>query len=126
MIHNTDEQQSAAAEEESAIPQITGKLQLGHWIGAGTVGAVYSATYNSQRVALKKFFEKPTRSQVFHREVSLLASAAHPNIVNLIAVDYKRLYVMTELAAHGSLQEALKAGPLPEARRVLHDVAVAM
>jgi serine/threonine protein kinase len=66
-------------------------------------------------------------AQVFAREVQLLASVQHPNVIELVAADRTAMQLITEFAAGGSLKEALSVGLCMSSRlSAMQQVADAM
>lgn len=60
------------------------ELQLGTLLGAGAFGSTYRATWRGQAVAVKCVaVQGATAAETFAREVQLLASVHHPNVLRL-------------------------------------------
>ena len=74
------------------IARITKDFSQEHEIGNGLSGVVYEATWKGERVAVKNLFDDPDGlSKIdFLREVTVLSTIAHPNIVGLIGVAMSR------------------------------------
>ena len=88
-------------------------------LGQGGMGVVYRAlSPNGQVVALKALLSgrgaNSAQRRRFAREARALAQVEHPNVVRLLDLgDHEDApYIVTEFHAEGSLQEALKTGPL--------------
>jgi serine/threonine-protein kinase len=123
----------AAAAEMPALPgyEILAKL------GTGSYGVVYKARQADLRrvVALKMIrFEEdladPHRLALIRREAEAVAQLNHPNVVQIydFGEHQGRPYFAMEYVEGGSLEQRLKAGPLPpqEAATMLETLAGAL
>ncbi|BAT85819.1 Serine/threonine-protein kinase [Vigna angularis] len=106
-------------------------------IGSGSFGTVHQAEWNGSEVAVKILMEQDfagERFQEFLREVAIMKSLRHPNIVLLMGAVTKppNLSIVTEYLSRGSLYRLLhKPGAtemLDERRRIsmAYDVAKGM
>jgi serine/threonine protein kinase len=82
-------------------------LQLGWLIGEGNYGAVYEAMYLGTKVAVKQLYVEAIGQKViadFHKEVELMKSCDHNNLVALLGMVEAppRLLLVTELLEKGS------------------------
>ena len=85
-------------------------------IGTGTNATVYKSAFNKNTVAVKVFhlaLKEMTKGQVASvaREIKLMASLQHPNIVRMFGViltSEEQLGIVTEYVELGSLTEVLK------------------
>ncbi|CAH1103307.1 unnamed protein product [Psylliodes chrysocephalus] len=88
-------------------------------IGQGFYGEVFKGTLESvdgleeepKRVAVKKLktFAESTCLQDFEREINIMKSLEHPNIVKIIGVQREsEILLVMEFVPHGSLQSYLK------------------
>jgi serine/threonine protein kinase len=92
------------------------KLNMGEAIAQGAFGKVYKGTYNGEDVAIK-IMERPENDismaqlmeQQFQREVMMLATLKHPNIVRFIGACRKPMVwcIVTEYAKGGSVRQLL-------------------
>ncbi len=95
--------------------------ELGERVGAGGFGVVYRAVQPlierevAVKIILPQYANHPDFIRRFEAEAQLVARLEHPHIVPLY--DYWRepavAYLVMRLLRGGSLQEALKEGPLP-------------
>src|SRR5688572_6576288 len=103
------------------IGQMLGQYEVTALLGKGGSATVYRAhQLNVERdVAIKvlkpELVDNPDFSNSFEREAKLVASLSHPHILKLF--DYGQqgdtIYLVTELLPGGSLEDLIKAGPLP-------------
>eukprot|EP01121_Diplochlamys_sp_Union-15-3_P022457 TRINITY_DN9570_c0_g1_i1.p1 TRINITY_DN9570_c0_g1~~TRINITY_DN9570_c0_g1_i1.p1 ORF type:complete len:517 (-),score=74.42 TRINITY_DN9570_c0_g1_i1:126-1676(-) len=84
-------------------------------IAGGASGKVYLGSYNDLIVAIKDLsarfaFEGDNLFYNFQRELSLLSSLKHPNIVNIIGacIEPPDLWIIMEYAERGSLYKVLQ------------------
>ena len=85
-------------------------LRLTKQLGAGQFGEVWMGEWNGKvPVAIKAFKEGIMPVQEFLKEVKLMISFRHPNLIQLYAVCTKEepIYIVTELMKHGSLLDYL-------------------
>jgi serine/threonine protein kinase len=92
------------------------KLYMGEAVAQGAFGKVYKGTYNGEDVAIK-IMERPENDismaqlmeQQFQREVMMLATLKHPNIVRFIGACRKPMVwcIVTEYAKGGSVRQLL-------------------
>lgn len=87
-------------------------------LGRGGVGRVVAATHRAsgQRVAIKVLFNKLAGAQDqerFRREAQLRLRSPHVIQVLDVAIEDDLPHLFLELAPGGSLQDLLRAGPLP-------------
>ena len=64
-------------------------LQLGYLIGEGNYGAVYEGMYLGTKVAVKQLYVEVIGQKViadFHKEVELMKSCNHENLVALLGM----------------------------------------
>lgn len=108
-----------------------GKFQIVGELGRGGMGVVLEArdTVLDRHVAIKllprSVAARPDDLQRFLREARAAAKLHHPNVVAVHEADQVngQYYIVLELVRGGSMQDVLRAGPLPwaEATRVLAD-----
>ncbi|XP_078433899.1 protein kinase superfamily protein [Wolffia australiana] len=113
------------------------ELILKERIGAGSFGTVHRADWNGSEVAVKILMDQdfhPARIKEFRREVAIMKSLRHPNIVLYMGavIEPPNLSIVTEYLSRGSLYRLLhKPGAkemLDERRRLsmAYDVAKGM
>lgn len=88
------------------------ELVLKEKIGAGSFGTVHRADWNGSDVAVKILMEQdfhPERLKEFLREVAIMRSLRHPNIVLLMGAVTQppNLSIVTEYLSRGSLYRLL-------------------
>ncbi|KAJ1279356.1 hypothetical protein BS78_04G149400 [Paspalum vaginatum] len=88
------------------------ELALKEKIGAGSFGTVHRADWNGSDVAVKILMEQdlhPERLKEFLREVAIMRSLRHPNIVLLMGAVTQppNLSIVTEYLSRGSLYRLL-------------------
>jgi len=105
------------------------QLHLGERIGAGGCGWIYKGTLGSGtsvRIACKEVISAtidPEDLQEFQHEARMMAQLHHPFVIKFYGVctktinneqtlgkDEQRLYMVTELATGGSLEETIEQG----------------
>ena len=102
-------------------------------LGEGLVGVVWQGVWNGVTPAAIKIV-KPglTGTTEFLAEISMIKKLKHPNLIELYAVSIKEepIYVITELARHGSLLEYLRGDglslQLPQQITLMTQVATGM
>ena len=103
-----------------------GDYQVVGILGAGGMGKVYkvrnviSDRVEAMKVLLPDLANQPDLADRFLREIKVQASLVHPNIASLhtaVRLDNQLLMLM-ELVEGVTLDEKLKAGPLPAAQAV--------
>jgi len=116
----------------SNLKQITG-AQLdackGERIGGGGFGSVYMGTLNSAPVAIKIIEAEDMGSfESYEKEVTVLATARHPFIVQLFATCDERQALIMEHMEGGNLQEKIDNDGMPwfTRVRVLHESCVGL
>ncbi|KAL9657026.1 hypothetical protein ABK040_014575 [Willaertia magna] len=84
------------------------ELELEKKIGEGGGGTVYSAKWGDNRVAIKSI-KLSEENEDFEREVSLLSTLRHPNIVTFYGVTITNTskYMVIEYLSKGSLKQAI-------------------
>jgi len=87
-------------------------IEIGSKVGSGYAGTVYRGKWDgTTTVALKSIGEGgKAQGGTFEREASLLLSARHPNVVQLLGL-YKKdneKYIVTEMMEKGGLDEVLR------------------
>ena len=85
-------------------------LRLTKKLGAGQFGEMWMGEWNGKiPVAIKTFKEGIMPVEEFLKEVKLMISFHHPNLIQLYAVCTKEepVYIVTELMKHGSLLDYL-------------------
>eukprot|EP01096_Ripella_sp_DP13-Kostka_P016629 TRINITY_DN8155_c3_g1_i1.p1 TRINITY_DN8155_c3_g1~~TRINITY_DN8155_c3_g1_i1.p1 ORF type:complete len:475 (+),score=180.21 TRINITY_DN8155_c3_g1_i1:229-1653(+) len=93
-------------------------LDLGRVIGKGAFGVVYHANYFGTEVAVKKLEANDEEDELYlQREVGVLKSIRHPNVVTFMGVcrkptELNSIYIVTEFVSKGSLRQNLKASTL--------------
>ena len=86
-------------------------LRLVKKLGVGRFGEVWMGEWNGKvPVAIKTFKEGIMPIQEFLKEVNLMISFRHPNLIQLYAVCTKEepIYIACELMKHGSLLDYLR------------------
>ncbi|GAB9468662.1 Tkl protein kinase [Globisporangium polare] len=90
-------------------------VKLGECVSQGGFGVVYSGVYKRRRVAIKKIHvgqnREVLRVESFLREVVLMASLAHPRVVEFIGVAWdslRNLSAVTEFMDRGDLRDVLQ------------------
>jgi serine/threonine protein kinase/ABC-type branched-subunit amino acid transport system substrate-binding protein len=88
------------------------KMTVGSKIGVGTFGDVFSAVYNGEKVAVKKFLKQRVTDNVLlelRTESAILCELQHPNILRFIGMCMKppNLCLVTEYLERGSLSHIL-------------------
>ena len=113
---------------------MAGDYKIGELLGQGAAGCVYQAvdSRSGEIFALKEFLATPHLAQQFHREMSLLFTLRHPNIIgchDLIYGQGARNYLVLEMAHEGSVRSLLQ-GPRPlsedRALELAHQVALGL
>jgi hypothetical protein len=119
-----------AERTDPSVPPTLGDFRIGREIGRGAMGVVYEAEQVSlrRRVALKvlRFGASPDEEAMarFRREAETVASLHHTNIAPLFAVGSEagvHFFAMQLIAGRSLaavLEEATRAGGLPEAKTV--------
>ena len=100
---------SRAVNKNSEIDRHT--LRLMKKLGAGRFGEVWMGEWNGKTpVAIKAFKEGIMPIEEFLKEVKLMISFRHPNLIQLYAVCTKEepIYLVTELMKYGSLLDYLR------------------
>jgi serine/threonine protein kinase/ABC-type branched-subunit amino acid transport system substrate-binding protein len=87
-------------------------LTVGSKIGVGTFGDVFSAIYNGEKVAVKKFLKQKVTDNVLlelRTESAILCELQHPNILRFIGMCIKppNLCLVAEFLERGSLSNIL-------------------
>ena len=101
-------------------------------LGSGMFGNVYKAYFNQQIVAVKMLSEdNPTKDDVidFCKEIGMLSSLSHPNIIKLLYFFPKPMAIVTEFIKGGDLQSVvLKQVKLDwlTVAKVIYDIAVGL
>jgi serine/threonine-protein kinase len=114
-------------EPEKVDINAIGKYRVIKELGRGGMGVVYEAWHEPTHrlVALKKILPKITKNQktkkLFQREMSVLQSLIHPNIVRLIdqGMIGKEYYFVSEYLPGGDVDDLLRSiyrSPLPPAK----------
>ncbi|XP_023005641.1 serine/threonine-protein kinase CTR1-like isoform X1 [Cucurbita maxima] len=134
LIPNTRSKTLPLGAEDLDIPWED--LVLKERIGAGSFGTVHRADWHGSEVAVKILTEQdfhPERVNEFLREVAIMKSLRHPNIVLFMGAVTKppNLSIVTEYLSRGSLYRLLhKSGvkDIDETRRInmAYDVAKGM
>ena len=93
-------------------------LELKEKIGQGAVGAVYAATYESNRVAVKMFDQESLgfSMEEFLIEVTVMSVLRHPNLVGAYgaSITLPRLFIVCPIFDNGCLADLLTLyRPLP-------------
>ncbi|KAL9914445.1 LIM domain kinase 1 isoform X1 [Glossina fuscipes] len=93
-------------------------LVIGELLGKGFFGQVYKVTHRLTKevMVLKELYRVDEEAQRnFLKEVAVLRSLNHPNVLKFIGVLYKekRLHLVTEYVAGGSLKELIHDSGLP-------------
>jgi len=88
------------------------KMTIGSKIGVGTFGDVFSAVYQGEKVAVKKFLKQRVTDNVLlelRTESAILCELQHPNILKFIGMCIKppNLCLVTEFLERGSLSHIL-------------------
>lgn len=103
-----------AEEGERRAYQINfSELKMGHSIGAGSFGEVYSGEYKGTEVAVKKLkSQQMTKRQVqeFESESSVMVGLRNPNIVLFMGVclEPEKLCIVTEMMSRGDLGDIIR------------------
>ncbi|MBI2570972.1 MAG: serine/threonine protein kinase [Candidatus Schekmanbacteria bacterium] len=113
-----------------------GRFELGDLLGAGATGTVYRGfdRQTGNDVAIKLLHPHLEAAESRHRlqrEIALVETVLHPNIVRLYEVVSfpPSIGLVMELLAGGSLRQALQRGPLPSLQQSvgwLRDIAAAL
>lgn len=112
-----------------------GKRQISFMkkLGEGHVGVVWQGVWNGiTPVAVKILKPGLTGMAEFLGEISMIKQLKHPNLVELYALSMKEepIYIVTELAKHGSLLEYLQGDglslQLPQQVKIMAQVATGM
>ena len=98
------------------------KWQRGEIVGSGSFGKVYSALdlVSGQIFACKQVaFERPEQVTALQREIELLSTLRHPNIVKYLGCERddgkSRLNIFLEYCSGGSIKRVIQRfGPLSE------------
>ncbi|KAM3321239.1 serine/threonine-protein kinase STY13 [Capsicum chacoense] len=116
------------------------KLTVGESFAQGSFGKIYTGTYNGEDVAIK-LLERPEHDpekadfmeKQFQKEITMLATLKHPNIVRFIGACRKSMVwcIVTDYARGGSVRQFLssrqnRAVPLKLAVKQALDVARGM
>ena len=84
-------------------------------IGSGQFGKVFKADYLGTIVAVKQCFkiEGMDFKKYLEREVSLLQTLRHPNIIQFLGVytDLENTFIVTEFLSGGNLSSYIKDNP---------------
>ncbi|XP_061390989.1 LIM domain kinase 1 [Musca vetustissima] len=93
-------------------------LVVGEMLGKGFFGQVFKVTHRNTKevMVLKELYRvDETAQENFLKEVAVLKSLNHKNVLKFIGVLYKdkRLHLVTEYVAGGSLKELLHDSGLP-------------
>ena len=86
-------------------------IQFINKLGSGMFGNVHKALFKNQIVAVKTLSEdNPTKDDLisFCKEVGILSSLKHPNIVQLLYFYPKPMSIITEFIEGGDLQNQMK------------------
>lgn len=122
---------SVASASSKYVGKWLGKFQVVGELGRGGMGVVFEArdTVLDRHVAIKmlprSFASKPENLERFLREARSAAKLHRPNIVSVHEANQcnGQYYIVLELVRGGSMQDAIRSGPLPwlEATRVAAD-----
>lgn len=87
-------------------------LTIGSKIGVGTFGDVFSAIYQGEKVAVKKFLKQKVADNVMlelRTESAILSELQHPNILKFVGMCVKppNLCLVAEYLERGSLSHVL-------------------
>lgn len=104
--------------QDAAVPLFVHGLLVERRIGAGGMGVVYGATDLALRrqVAVKTLPAVSLgHARQLRREARAMAALSHPNLATIYAVDVWRgtPLLIVEYLQGGTLQDALRDGPLP-------------
>ena len=86
------------------------ELVLGSLLGKGSYGDVYSGTWRSAPVAIKRMRVKILKGRLlkeFVSEANMLLSLRHPNVVMFMGIQISPPSIVTELMSRGSLYSVL-------------------
>eukprot|EP01087_Luapelamoeba_hula_P015462 TRINITY_DN4625_c0_g1_i4.p1 TRINITY_DN4625_c0_g1~~TRINITY_DN4625_c0_g1_i4.p1 ORF type:complete len:522 (+),score=134.37 TRINITY_DN4625_c0_g1_i4:39-1604(+) len=122
-----------------------GDLEFYNMVGKGNFGCVYSGEYIGTPVAIKKVeqqnvadlpeesvMDEELAAKYLHRELSVLKSIHHPNVVQFMGVcsHSSGVYLITEWVGGGDLRKLIKARNIPitwrERVEIAKDTAIAM
>ncbi|URD83379.1 serine threonine-protein kinase [Musa troglodytarum] len=108
--HNRPNNEISLAIDDLNIPW--SELVLKERIGAGSFGTVHRAEWHGSDVAVKILMEQdlhPERLKEFLREVAIMKSLRHPNIVLFMGAvtEPRNLSIVTEYLSRGSLYRLL-------------------
>ncbi|MEM0970292.1 MAG: serine/threonine-protein kinase, partial [Verrucomicrobiota bacterium] len=106
-------------------------------IGSGGMSRVFRAIDDNlgREVALKilhsQFEDKPELAAQFEREAKLTATVNHPNVVQVYSAGHDQgyFYIAMELLESSSVEtliETRKRIPVPDALRIIHEVALGL
>ncbi|CAG2114393.1 unnamed protein product [Medioppia subpectinata] len=87
-------------------------LVKGNLLGKGFFGEVYLVTHRqtSEKMVLKELYRMEDEAETnFLKEVAVLGSLSHPNVLHFIGVLYrdKKLHLLTEFISGGTLKELI-------------------
>ena len=133
-LTSSDDQQRNHGSEQDPLTLLQwkiqpGQLHLGERIGAGGCGWIYQGTLGfgtSVKIACKEVISAtidPDDLKEFEHEARMMAQLHHPFVIKFYGVctkimnneqtqfhDEQRMYMVTELASGGSLEEKIKQG----------------
>ena len=112
-----------------AVPDVVDGLTLEYFLGRGSYGVVYRASWNAQSIAVKIM---PTSAAAIE-EAKMVKNLKHPNV--LITHDFKeadgQCWMLLELCVHGSLLRCIDKGyyrkqQITRVLKTCHEIACGM
>jgi len=90
-------------------PVTVANVEFGVSLGSGAFGEVFKGKFEGSEVALKRFADESTFTDVGFNEACIMSQLDHPNIVRVYAVcsTGSPTFTVIELCRQGSLQRAL-------------------
>eukprot|EP00698_Gefionella_okellyi_P009788 TRINITY_DN2509_c0_g3_i1.p1 TRINITY_DN2509_c0_g3~~TRINITY_DN2509_c0_g3_i1.p1 ORF type:complete len:873 (-),score=145.63 TRINITY_DN2509_c0_g3_i1:820-3438(-) len=110
---------SGPADRRVSVPSVPGcrvarwsDLVVTDFLGRGAFGEVHKAELWGTTVAVKTLLKKDDKLLAdFEREVAMISTIRHPNIVLFLAVCLDKLAIITEFVDNGSLLEIISKRP---------------
>jgi len=128
VLEGNNEVDRSLAYLSSSATNITMRWQLGHFVGGGTFGNVYSAMNldSGHLMAVKEIRLQdpkliPTIAEQIKDEMGVLEVLDHPNVVSYygIEVHRDRVYIFMEFCGGGSLANLLEHGRIEDEQVIM-------